>query len=807
MRAHAHEAELGRDAIFTVFAFVAAALLVVFAARRPSPSPYPARIAIGDVVSGTDGVTGVVLHRDGKFALIDVGGGAIWHDASKLTIASSTMPNSEVANQVIRSFPSPAMLASLAGPLQRLGLRIFASRNGIFVAWLAVLAVCLPLAGTASNALQPGGFSVRGSPANQAMEKARKDFDLPRSVVTAIVRSRGPDTQQQLITTAQSVAKIRGVTDVSAPVPSTTGNHFALRIALSTTEQKSIKTIGLIRSQIHRDTHVPINRIALAGTAAAAEDTATQAKEDLKLAEIVGIPATLLVLLLVFRSVVAAGLAVVVGAFSVVLSLGLIHLVGMQINMSVFVVNIASMLGFGLAVDYSLLSIARFRDELEGGRDTRTAVALTVAGAGRALIVSGVAVLVAMASLAAIPMEIMRSVAIGGVIVVIASVSAACTLLPVMLALLGPRIDSLTIRQRKSVSIENSFWYGWARSVMNKPGLSIAGAGIVLFALASPLMSSHFEIAHDEVLPYSSPSRVAERLLAKEFGERVVAPIVVIAQTRDETKISRLKVQLVSLPHVDSVVAGPASHTDSTMLVVKGDKTIARGGAQARALVDQLLTEQQVADVEIGGVAASEREVFAALKQGVPKSIILVLVLTFVILGVAFRSVLLPLKAIVLDTLSILAAFGVVAFVFEQGHGVSILSTKALGYMDTTLPIMLFCILFSLSMDYEVFMLAKITEGYQSGLDVEEATARGVANTAPLITGAAMVLIVVGLAFATTGLVLIKQIGFGIAVALALDATIVRFVLLPVLMRTFGISNWWVPRKVAQRIPAGGWAH
>ncbi|MBC7644028.1 MAG: MMPL family transporter, partial [Thermoleophilia bacterium] len=266
--------------------------------------------------------------------------------------------------------------------------------------------------------------------------------------------------------------------------------------------------------------------------------------------------------------------------------------------------------------------------------------------------------------------------------------------------------------------------------------------------------------------------------------------------------------QLAAVNHVTSVeVTGTNPFTGSTLLKVMGDKQIARGGREGRATVGVVRDLDTVVPIEVGGVAAAEREFLEALSSSAPKTLMLVYLLSFVVLGVGFRSITLPLKAIVLDSLSILASFGVLVLVFQDGHGIQLLGAQPLGYTDATLPIMLFCILYSLSMDYEVFMLAKVTEGYQQGLGVEEATARGVASTAPLITGAALILIVIGISFALTGLVLIKQIGFGMAVALAIDATLVRFVLLPALMRYLGELNWWMPRWLATRVPRLEWAH
>jgi len=356
--------------------------------------------------------------------------------------------------------------------------------------------------------------------------------------------------------------------------------------------------------------------------------------------------------------------------------------------------------------------------------------------------------------------------------------------------------------------VEKSRWYGFVRGVMRRPGLSIFGGCAVLVLLALPVTQATLEVPHEEVLPAASPSRTASVLLEQHFGELVVAPVVVVLETDDPSTAEGLRKQIALLPHVRNVRnAGTAE--GGTLLHVTGDRMIARGGAAARDVVREIerLGRGGETPLRVGGVAAGEREFLDAMRHGIPRVLLLVLSTTFLVLAVGFRSLTLPLKAIVLDSLSIFAAFGAVLLVFEHGIGAGLLGVEPLGYADATLPLILFCMLFGLSMDYEVFMLARVTELYQAGHDHEDATARGVAGTAPLVTGAALILIVIGAAFAMTELVLIRELGMGMATALALDATIVRFILLPATMQLLGARNWWMPRWLLLRVPRLEWSH
>ncbi len=708
------------------------------------------------------------------------------------------------------AFEPPSENEDAAGRLGALGRMLVRRRGVVLLSWVAIVAVSLPLAGGLAHALKAGGFLVSGGETTQVIDRVGSEFDQPRSQIAVILPGPVERTKQTIATLKPKLESIDNVKLVGEPLVSKNGELVAMPVAFEHIEQESIETLWAVRDLMIDEGGFSPADVRIAGTTASAADTTEQAKRDLAKAELFGIPAALIVLLFVFRTVVAALVPIIVGCVSVLVSFAALRLVAADVDLSIFVMNIASLLGLGLGVDYSLLGVSRFRAELAKGASTEDAATAMVVNSGRAAMVSALAVAAGMAALAAIPLGVMTSIAIGGVVVVAVTMLASITLLPALLASLGANIERLPVPGRNGSSDGDptrSRWYGVVTAVMRRPLLSLVLSCGVLLALMLPVLRAHIDIPHDEVL-LKSPSRDAARVYEQQFDRRVVAPIVVIADTDDPTVVGDLVERFAVVEHVDEVVVVATSkRRHETLLNLVGDEQTGRGGALARAMVDDIRGMDLPARVVVGGVASGEGEFLDALRAKVPVTLAIVFVLTLVILGIAFRSIVLPLKAILLATISIAAAFGVLTWVFQDGGAAGLLGIDGFGYVDATLPILMFCILFSLSMDYEVFLLARITELYQSGLDDDEATARGVADTAPLITGAALILVVLGISFALADLVLVQEIGFGMAVALAIDASIVRFVLLPAAMRLLGPRNWWMPRWLALRTPRLAWSH
>ncbi|MCW2972415.1 MAG: family transporter, partial [Thermoleophilia bacterium] len=582
----------------------------------------------------------------------------------------------------------------------------------------------------------------------------------------------------------------------------------AVDIQFSTPDDTAINSFEPLLD-VFESAGYPRKEVLVAGMTSVNTDMNLQTKRDLKKAEMIGIPLAMIVLLIVFGTFMAAIVPLVVGFASVVLTLALLHLISMPLGLSIFVMNIASMLGFGLGIDYSLLGVSRFRDELAHGRTVHQAVVTTIVTSGRAAAISGIAVLAGVAALAAIPLPVMFAIAIGGIVVVSVTVFASLTMLPAMLAVLGHNIERGRVRRIKPPGpIEQDRWYRLAKAVMRKPGLAIFAGLAFLMVLASPVLSARLDIPHGEIFGPTAPSVIARTALEQRFDEQVKSPVVLIVDTIDEEKLYDIQTRLLAVKKVQKVeVILRDEASGRTLLDAFGDPTVGAGGVESRALAARVKALDLPVKASVSGQGAGESEYLDVLRRTFPHTLLLIMVSTMIILTLAFRSIALPLKAIILDSCSLLASLGVVVAVFQHGIGIELLGSQALGYTEPTIPIILFCVLFGLSMDYEVFMLAKVSELYQQGYDNREATARGVAMTAPLVTGAALILIAIGIAFATTELVVVKEIGFGMAVALTLDATIVRAFLIPATMSWLGPRNWWLPVALQRRIPRVSWSH
>jgi RND superfamily putative drug exporter len=789
-----------------------AAVTVVFLLRPARPRPVPARVVPGDVVFTEDGLQGSIVQLDGAFALVDAGGGRmVWARCADLMLhdgdAAAAVPG-EVEGVAIAAAPSPAALPDAGGPLVRFAEGVWAARRTVAWGWLVMVLACMPLAGSAEKSFTQGGFLIEGGEAISVLSEVRDDFRMPIGQQEVMVPGPIDSASAKIEKITPDLYRVPHVLSVGEPRASQDGRLVAVTVYFDDTDDVAIDGYEQMLETFYSGGFAP-NDVRVAGTLAVFADTSTQTKRDLATAESIGTPLALLVLLFVFGTVVSAVIPLMVGMASVIMTLALLHLLSIPLGLSIFVMNIASMLGFGLGIDYSLLGVSRFREELAAGHDVREATITTVATSGRAAAISGVAVIAGIGALAAMPLPIMFSIALGGMVVVAVTVFASLTLLPAVLGLLGHRVERWKVRRvQPGADATSSGWYRLAHMVMRRPGVSIFGGIALLLLLASPVLGSHMDVPHADVLPKDAPSAKARHLLETRFGEHVESPVIMVLDTADEQKIDGIREQLLAVDHIRRTeVMKVDTARGRTLLNAYGDAQVANGGVVARKVARDVSALDFPVEVIVSGQGAGEIEFLEVIKSHMPHTLLLMFVSTLLVLTVAFRSLTLPVKAIVLDTLSILASLGIVVAVFQNGVGIELLGAERLGYTEATIPIILFCLLFGLSMDYEVFMLAKVTELYQAGHDDREATARGVAATAPLVTGAALILIVIGMAFAMTELVLVKQIGFGMAVALALDATIVRVLLLPATMRWLGPANWWLPASLQRRVPRVEWAH
>ena len=524
------------------------------------------------------------------------------------------------------------------------------------------------------------------------------------------------------------------------------------------------------------------------GTALANEQVNAQSERDLLRAELIAFPLLLLLALWIFRGLVAALLPVAAGLTALFTTLALLRLVNSLTPISVFALNLVTGAAIGLAIDYSLLLLSRYREELVRHGPGRDALRATLATAGRTVAFSAVTVAAAFASLLVFPLPFLRSMAIGGMIVAPLAGLVALTLLPALFALLGERVNALAPRrwqrasERAARPDEHGGWYRYAHWVMRRPGWVAVGSATLLVALGLPFLGVRFIGVDAGVLPSSSSARQVDDVLHAQFAPGLDAPL--------HLAVRSLKVlpTIERLPHVLAVAKperlGP--HLWSVDVIPDAPAM----SAQTKALVREV---RRLPGVLVSGKTAWYLDTAASLLRHLPYALALLAVTTLLLLFVVTRSVVLPLKALLMNLLGLSAAFGVLVLIFQDGRLQGLLGYRSQGALELTQPVLLFAIAFGLSTDYGVFLLSRIKEAHDAGLPNREAVALGLERTGRVVTAAALLFCVAVGAFATSGILIVKELGLGIALAVAIDASLVRALLVPSLMALLGDWNWWAP--------------
>jgi RND superfamily putative drug exporter len=532
----------------------------------------------------------------------------------------------------------------------------------------------------------------------------------------------------------------------------------------------------------------------------------SEVTSDIAKAEGFSMPVLLILLMIIFGSLAAASLPVAIGGLAILGSFTVLRLLTLTTTVSIYSVNITTILGLGLGIDYGLFIVTRFREELHRQPTVEQAVARTLATAGRTVAVSGITVAVALTSLMLFPEVFLRSMGYGGVATVAVDLIAALTVLPALLAVLGPKVNALRIRRSvlKPPKPETSGgWYRVAQSVMRRPLVYVTVLVIGLLALGTPFLKISWGGTDARSLPATASVRVVQQSLNSEFPVNSTAPIEVLA-----THVRGARGD--GSPREISTELGPyLRRIDAIPGVTKAQVTAQAGGttridvgytpdtisSRARHIVSQIrdLSPPPGATILVGGTTAQLVDELQSLGATLPWMALLVAVSTFVLLFLAFGSVVLPLKAIVMNILSLSATFGVIVWVFQWGHLSGPLRFTPTGSIDPTMPILMLAIIFGLSMDYEVFLLSRVREIYDRTGDNTLSIATGVQRTGGVITSLAFLLIIVVGAFSASGITFIKLMGVGMIVALIIDASVVRMLLVPATMRLLGRANWWAP--------------
>ena len=720
--------------------------------------------------------------------------------------------------------------------MNRLAAVLGRRRRWVVAIWVAILVCALPFAMKQTDHLTGGGFDVPGSQSQAVSEALQDDFGSQSNGITVALKA-APDAGPAQRTAAigrirREVAQLDGVTLPAASVRQArlqlrrTG--FALMpLSSERSPDELIDSATTLREDLEPGTAQAGVTPYLVGQPTIWAGMQEISKKDLSQAEGSGFPIVALILLVVFGSLAAAALPLALGFVSVLVTGALIYFISLQMTTSVFVTNMASMIGIGVAIDYSLFILARYREEREAGRSPDEARAEALATSGLAVSFSGLAVIISLAGLWMVDNQALRSMALGAMTVVAVSILTATTLLPALIAMLGDRVlpggvvgrverffkhrvfrRPVVAPAQAATPGPSRFWEGWTRRVMAHPWTAIVAVSAVLLTLAIPVLSLETGTQALTQFPKGSDVRVGSELASKQLGGGT-DPILVVADLGGPSRAGKAAVvafdaRLAATPGVSSVA--PPAFAGGSVLIQAVPSAPSESDA-ALALVERVralvpaTALAHLAKVDVGGETARSHDVRDQISGSMWKIVLFVLALSFLVLMVMLRSLILPLKAVLMNLLSIGAAFGVLVAIFQWGWLDGFLGFESQGALDTINVPLIFAVVFGLSMDYEVFLMSRIRERYLRHGDNERAVAEGLSSSARTISSAALIMTCVFAVFVLTGVPSIKELGLGCAVAIALDATLVRLILVPAAMKLMGRWNWWMPSWLDRALP------
>jgi uncharacterized membrane protein YdfJ with MMPL/SSD domain len=719
-------------------------------------------------------------------------------------------------------------MSALAGWLGR-------RRRWVVAAWVLIVALALPFASNQTDHLTGGGFDVPGSQSMKVSESLQSEFgDRADGIAVVLKAAPGATAAQRDVAVARVRSQVATLDEVTLPPSVAAGARrqlqqqevvvVPLRSKLSSDEL--IDSAATLREDLSPGDAAAGVTPYLVGQPTVWAGMQEISKEDLKKAESGGFPIVALILLVVFGSLAAAALPLALGFVSVLVTGALIYFISLQMETSVFVTNMASMIGIGVAVDYSLFILARYREEREAGRDKAEARAQALSTSGLAVTFSGMAVIISLAGLWMVDNQALRSMALGAMIVVAVSILTATTLLPALIAMLGDRVlpggvvgkvESFFRRRfyrrrtAEQAAVEhNRFWKAWTARVMARPWTAIVGVTGVLLLLASPLLSMDTGTEALAQFPKDSDVRVGNELASDQLGGGT-DPVQIVAGFEGRPGAGGREAVAGFVRELQgtrgiAAVAPPVYAADSVLIQAtprapsESDAAVAVVERLRDTVVPGSALAQQ-AEVNVGGETARGHDVRDQVGGSMWKIILFVLALSFVVLMVMLRSLILPLKAVLMNLLSIGAAFGVLVAIFQWGWLDGFLGFESRGALDTINVPLIFAVVFGLSMDYEVFLMSRIRERYMLHGDNERAVAEGLSSSARTISSAALIMTAVFGVFVLTGVPSIKELGLGCAVAIALDATLVRLILVPAAMKLMGNWNWWMPSWLDRVLP------
>jgi trehalose monomycolate/heme transporter len=734
------------------------------------------------------------------------------------------------------------VLATLGRALQR-------ARWFVIVVGLTLTVAAALYGGGLFSLLKPGGFQDPNSQSTQAQTLLNDRLGGASPDIVILMRSDSLSATDPAFAAAAAqvldplaarsgVASVNSYYSTHSPLFLSRDGHETFALVQLNPASDSVKAseYQALKPLITSDTL----RVSVGGTLAVNAAVNAQVSADLERAEMITFPIVGVLLFIVFGGLVAASLPLVIGGVAILGAFAVLRLLTGVTDISIFAINVVTVLGLGLAIDYALFIVTRFREEMaSGANDTRRALARTLASAGRTVLFSGLTVSVSLLGLLLFPEVFLRSMGLGAIGAVLVAMLSSLTLLPAILAALGPRVNALSVQRlfRRGGAAQRSeargAWYRLSRLVMRFPIPVAALALAVLLTLGAPFLHASFSTPDARVLPPGQESRVVTERLAQDFAQQGASQIIIAIRTPGEallpdnlaalqayvdeiqamrgvldiqslvtvnpaltlTDYQRLYANPSAAPQLAAVAAQLASG-DATKVIVRARS--AEFSAQTESLTRQIRALEAPAGFQplVDGQTAYQMDLFSNLRATLPYALLVIVLAIFTLLFLMTGSLVMPLKAIILNTLSLSATFGALVWIFQDGALHGLLGLQSNGSIDGTQTILIFALAFGLSMDYEVFLLSRIKEQFDATGDNRAAVASGLQRTGWLITSAALLLAVVLVAFSTSKIIFIQQIGVGLAIAVIMDATLVRALLVPATMRLLGRWNWWAPRSL-----------
>ncbi|WP_307405364.1 MMPL family transporter [Neobacillus ginsengisoli] len=707
--------------------------------------------------------------------------------------------------------------------MQKFGEFIYQKRIGVLMLWILIIVVFGFFALKLPSVLSGNGFEYKGD-YNETRKILERDFGQAKSSIILVFQRdktvSDDDWKNYIEDTFKKISTSPGAQKIINPFvgEGMVKDDVAYGLLSYNKKAESLgNEINQLKTKLKNKKGL---QVTMTGEPIIVQDLNTASQEDLAKAEMIGLPIALIVLVFAFGGIVAAAIPIVIGVVSILITMGTVYFFSYRTDLTIFILNIIPMIGLALSIDFALLFINRYKEELLR-KSIQEAIIISVATAGRSIIFSALCVFIGLSGLWFIKIDIFQNVALGGMTVVLMSALCALTFLPALLSLIGSKVNKLSVL--RLTDKRTNGWYSFAKFVMRRPVFMTIAALVILLAGLVPVRQMTLSIPGIDSLPANYPSRVAYETFKDTFippEKREEKKVTIIFESKGNIlekntleKVNKVVGKLHKDPLVEAVNS-PFSATgvsdgaqlfnllkfgdlkkvspivdyfigDNKMLVEVYLKTSEHSG-KAREWIRNWSKANLGLTAHLGGTIKFEQEIFDEIFKKAPYGLLLIVISTFVILMAAFRSLLIPIKAILMNILSLGCTFGIVVWIFQRGH----FGMKPVD-IALILPVFVFTLVFGLSMDYEVFLISRIQEFYLKTGDNSHATLSGLTYTSKIITSAAAIMIVVTGAFAFTGVMPIKQLGVGIAIAIFIDATIVRMILVPALMKLLGDWNWW----------------